>query len=190
VLDAVLAGESLGDTAAYRFPAAVWRHYERLRRFPAGLLVIGDALCSLNPVYAQGMSVAAMEAAALRRCLEAGRNDLPRRFFRAAAGLVAVPWQMAAGADSPEASGNAARRLQATFMNRMFAAATRDRTVAAQLARVLVLLDPPASLMRPTMLWRVMTKGSLTTPDQPHRPNGTNPLPPTREGDTNVGLRP
>jgi hypothetical protein len=45
-------------------------------------------------------------------------------------------------------------------MNRMFAAATRDGTVAAQLARVLVLLDPPASLMRPRMLWRVMTKGA------------------------------
>ncbi|RSM44926.1 2-polyprenyl-6-methoxyphenol hydroxylase-like oxidoreductase [Amycolatopsis balhimycina DSM 5908] len=159
VLDAVLAGESLGETAAYRFPAAVWRHYERLRRFPEGLLVIGDALCSLNPVYAQGMTAAGMEASALRRCLEEGRDDLPRRFFRAAARLVAVPWQLAAGADSPEASGNAVRQLQATFMNRMFTAATRDGTVAAQLVRVLVLLDPPTSLMRPTMLWRVMTKG-------------------------------
>src|SRR5262249_25751667 len=115
---------------------------------------------SLNPVYAQGMSVAAMQAAALRGCLEAGRNDLPRRFFRAAAAVVAVPWQMAAGGDSPQASGNAVRRLQATIMNRMFAAATRDGTVAAQVGGVLVLLDPPASLMRPTMLWRVMTKGA------------------------------
>jgi 2-polyprenyl-6-methoxyphenol hydroxylase-like FAD-dependent oxidoreductase len=164
VCDAVLAGESLGETTAYRFPAAVWRHYERLQRLPEGLLVIGDALCSLNPLNAQGLSVAAMEAAALGRCLGDGRDDLTPRFFRAAAAVVAVPWEMAAGADSPEASGNAVKRLQTTMMKRVMAAATRDGTVAAQLARVLVLQDPPTSLMRPRMLWRVMTKGAPVGP--------------------------
>ena len=63
VLDAVPAGESLRETAAYRFRP---RCGDAMR----------DALCSLNPVHAQGMSVAAMEAAALRRCLEAGPDDL------------------------------------------------------------------------------------------------------------------
>jgi hypothetical protein len=36
--------------------------------------------------------VTAMQAAALRRCLDDGRNDPPRRFFRAAAAVVAVHW--------------------------------------------------------------------------------------------------
>jgi hypothetical protein len=65
---------------------------------------------------------------------------------------------MAAGADSPEASGNAVKRLQATMMKRVMAATTRDGRVAAQLAWVLVLRDPPTSLMRPTVPWRVMIK--------------------------------
>jgi 2-polyprenyl-6-methoxyphenol hydroxylase-like FAD-dependent oxidoreductase len=160
VLEAVLAAESLGEITAYRFPTAVWRHYERLRRFPDGLLVTGDALCCLNPLYAQGLTVAAMEAAALRRCLASGERDLSRRFFRAAARVVSRPWQMAASADSSKPPRNAAARLQATAMNRVTTAAIRDGTVAAQLVRVLALLDPPAALMRPRVMWRVLTEGS------------------------------
>jgi hypothetical protein len=71
---------------------------------------------------------------------------------------------MAAGADSPEASGNAVKRLQATMMKRVMAATTRDGRVAAQLAWVLVLLDPPTSLMRPTVPWRVMIKDASVGP--------------------------
>jgi 2-polyprenyl-6-methoxyphenol hydroxylase-like FAD-dependent oxidoreductase len=160
VLQAVLEAESSGTIASYRFPTAVWRHYERLRRFPEGLLVTGDALSGLNPLNAQGLTVAAMEAAALRRCLASGRHDLSRRFFAAAARVVAGPWQMVASADSSKTSRNTAARLQATVMSRVTTAATRDGAVAAQLGRVMSLLDPPTSLMRPRVLWRVLRNGS------------------------------
>jgi 2-polyprenyl-6-methoxyphenol hydroxylase-like FAD-dependent oxidoreductase len=160
VLQAVLAAESLGTIASYRFPAAIWRHYERLDRFPEGLLVTGDALCSLSPLNAQGLTVAAMEAAALRRCLAAGRHDLSRRFFPAAARIVAGPWQMVASAESRKTSRTTTARLQAAVMSRVTTAATRDGAVAAQLGRVMALLDPPTSFMRPKVFWRVLRKGA------------------------------
>ena len=160
IIQAVLAAESLGAVASYRFPTSTWRHYERLRRFPEGLLVTGDALSCLNPLYAQGLTVAAMEAAALRRCLARGRHDLSRRFFAAAASVVAGPWQMTASGDLPEGSRTTAARLQAALMSRVTTAATRDGAVAVQLGRVIAMLDPPTSFMRPRVLWGVLKNGA------------------------------
>jgi len=76
-----------------------WRRYDKLRRLPDGLLVVGDANCSFNPIYGQGMTVAAMDALVLRDCLRGGAPDLSRRYFAAAAKGIGVAWQMAVGSD-------------------------------------------------------------------------------------------
>src|SRR3712207_2896431 len=91
----------LDEPRRFRFPASVRRRYERLARSPRGLLVTGDAICSFNPVYGQGMTVASLEALALRDVLRRGldRPSLAQEFWQACAPIVDVPWQIAAGGD-------------------------------------------------------------------------------------------
>lgn len=160
VYSALLAAEPLSDPQPHRYPASVWRRYEKLRGFPDGLLVFGDAICSFNPIYGQGMTVAAVEAEALHRCLSAGDDRLAERFFPAAAKAIGPVWQLNAGGDLalPEIPGR--RPLATRLINRYVARAQRvgatDLAVATAFIRVGGLLDPPAAILAPRILSRVL----------------------------------
>jgi 2-polyprenyl-6-methoxyphenol hydroxylase-like FAD-dependent oxidoreductase len=151
-----------------RFPRSARRRYERLRTFPEGLLVVGDAVSSFNPIYGQGMTVAAMEALVLRDAVAAGGPGLAQRFFRRAARLVDVAWDLAAGGDLvlPVVPGR--RPLRARVINgyvtRVSAAATVDAVVGRTFIRVANLLDPPSALVRPSVVARVLAAQHLVPP--------------------------
>jgi 2-polyprenyl-6-methoxyphenol hydroxylase-like FAD-dependent oxidoreductase len=104
VLASVVAGEPLDDVATHAFPASRRRRYERLARIPRGLVVLGDALSSFNPVYGQGMSVAALEAVALRQILTSGTGRVSQRYFKAARSIVDIVWE--ATSHSPRSQGS------------------------------------------------------------------------------------
>ncbi|WP_436495352.1 FAD-dependent oxidoreductase [Actinokineospora sp. HUAS TT18] len=160
--------EPLGDVVQHRFPANRRRRYEKVRRFPAGLLVFGDALCSFNPIYGQGMSVAALEAEALRECLRHGDRNLARRFFRAAAKPIGVAWRMAVGADLalPWVPGPRplSTRLVNAYVHRLLAAAEHDPVVAARFMRVSAFIEAPPKLMTPAIMARVFTRRAAPVP--------------------------
>ncbi|MEU4425710.1 FAD-dependent monooxygenase [Actinoplanes sp. NPDC024001] len=162
-LDLIKRAEPVSPVALHRYPSYIRRRYEQLVRFPDGLLVIGDALCSFSPVYGQGMTVAALQAVALRRSLAAGPAGLARRYFRAAAREIDPVWRMAIGADLalPEVPGrrSLAGRAMTAWVGRVQAAAARDAAVAEQFMRVTGLLDPPARLVHPALVRRVLSAG-------------------------------
>ncbi|MUL85550.1 MULTISPECIES: NAD(P)/FAD-dependent oxidoreductase [unclassified Mycolicibacterium] len=161
---ALRSAQPLGPVAKFRYPASVRRRYERMTRFPDGLLVFGDAICSFNPVYGQGMSVAALEALALRDCLARGADDLGRRFLRAAADVVNTAWQMASGADLalPQIPGPrpVSVRLSNWYTERVLTAAEGDPLVTEAFYRVMNLVDPPRRLLHPSIAARVAVGAS------------------------------
>lgn len=161
IAEIVGSATPLGPAVRMRYPASVRRRYERLRRFPRGYLVTGDALCSFNPTYGQGVTVAAMEAVLLQRLLAAGPAEgLARKFFAAAAKLVDIPWSMAAGADQRLLPANGRRplaeRLTGAYFERLYAAAAQDARVAHAFIRVMNLIDPPTRMFAPAVARRVL----------------------------------
>ena len=150
----------------YGFPESGYRHYARLEEFPKGLLPMGDAVCRFNPVYGQGMSVAAQEACALRRFLTArsGEPDpldgLAHAFLTEADALIATPWAQAAIPDfiHPDTRGERPANFEETLK---FAAAltklmARDPAIHKLVAEVQNLLKPRSVYFEPEIMQRVM----------------------------------
>ncbi|SDI19682.1 2-polyprenyl-6-methoxyphenol hydroxylase [Actinokineospora alba] len=160
MLSVVREADQLGEVVTHRFPAGQWRRYDKLRRFPAGLIVVGDAICSFNPLYGQGMTVAALQARTLADCLRGGDRDLARRFFRATAKPVGIAWDFATRADLalPEIAGprTTAVRISVALSEYYLRAAETDRRVSEQLFRISGFMDPPSKLFGPRMLLRAI----------------------------------
>ncbi len=162
ICEVVSRNEPLGEAVSARFPASVWRRYELLQRFPAGYLVFGDAICSFNPIYGQGMSVAALQAVELEKALASGNGDLPlaKTFFRRAAKVVEIPWSIAVGADLriPEAVGRRTAGIKFVnwYMSKLHKAAHTDAVAALAFHLVGNLLAPPPSIMHPRVAVRVL----------------------------------
>lgn len=163
IYNVIKNAEPLSDYATHKFPANLRRRYERLKRVPEGYVVVGDALCSFNPTYGQGMSSAALVVMALAGCLRETRNGLqglPGTFYRRAAKVIDTPWQMAAGGDFayPEVTGKKAPGTDTVnrYMVRVFAASTSDQHVCKKLVEVANLLAPPTALFAPRVVFGVL----------------------------------
>ncbi|NHX36667.1 MULTISPECIES: FAD-dependent oxidoreductase [Halolamina] len=145
----------------YPFPSNRRRRYEDLDDFPEGLVVTGDAIASFNPIYGQGMSVAALEAIQLHHLLASGNTDaISQRFFAAAADVVDIAWSMAVGADSEfEATSGptpTGAGLFNRYLNRLVRRAHTDEQLAEAYYRVVGMERPPTALLRPRTVWRTL----------------------------------
>ncbi|MCK9904039.1 FAD-dependent oxidoreductase [Frankia sp. Cpl3] len=174
----IQGAQPLDDPVRYRFRTSRWLRYDRLRPGADGFLAIGDALCAFNPLYAQGMTVAAQQALALRDCLQsaatgvsgaaglagAARLDgLARRYFAAAAGPTSRAWSIATDSDLryreiPGRRGLRTRVINA-YVPRVQAATRADPVLARALLRVVNLVEPSSTLLAPAVLARTVRFG-------------------------------
>ncbi|MCJ0873242.1 NAD(P)/FAD-dependent oxidoreductase [Streptomyces sp. AP-93] len=150
--------EAIDPVSVHRFPSGIRRHYQRLRRFPTGLLVIGDAICSINPVYGSGMAMAVAQAIELDDCLGRG-GPLAPRFFQAAHRTTRQSWRVAACGDYSINQGNRASHVLGACFRRTMAAAARDPAVATAVVQLIGLTASPRQLARPGILRRILVPG-------------------------------
>jgi 2-polyprenyl-6-methoxyphenol hydroxylase-like FAD-dependent oxidoreductase len=191
VAEVITSGEPLDDPVPFRYPASVRRRYERLDRFPAGLLAFGDSICSFNPIYGQGMTVASLEALALRDALRSGPSGLAPRFFAQAGRLVDVPWEIAVGTDlrfsHVDGRRTAKVRLVNRYLSRVHVASAVDPVVGTAFLRVVNLIDRPEKLLAPPVAARVLRANLLRASLQRRRspavaPAGGAPAPAATTG--------
>jgi 2-polyprenyl-6-methoxyphenol hydroxylase-like FAD-dependent oxidoreductase len=163
--EAVRDAKPVSEIALHRFPSNRRRHYERVSRMPDGLVVLGDAACSFNPVYAQGMATSALGASALESLLAeeggAARAGFSQRFQARLARITDSPWLLATGEDfrSDEAIGErpAFMPLLGWYTARVHQLTWRDPFAAKRFLEVMHLVRPPSALFHPRVALRALT---------------------------------
>jgi len=167
--------EPLSEIQTLRFPAARWTHFERLRRFPAGLLPVGDTVCSFDPVFGQGMSVAARGARLLAAHVARDpRAENPRPYLHALARIVAAPWLLTSSEDLRYEQVEGRRPLWLPWLQRythkVFRLTGKSAPDYDRLLRVLHLTAPPPLLFHPATLARLILGTGKVYPSRQLKP--------------------
>lgn len=164
VYEAMKDAEPLSDIVGYRRTLNIMRHYEKLPRLPEHFALVGDAVCGFNPIYGQGMTVAAMGAVLLRECLSAAGGSLDgigRTFQRKLAQQNETVWLMSTGEDfrHPSTEGKRpgfAGRLVQRYIDWVVECLPDDEPMAAKFLHVINLDQPPTALFQPSVLGGVI----------------------------------
>ena len=168
--DAVKDATPLSEIYSYRATENRWRCYEKLSRMPDGLIVLGDAVCAFNPVYAQGMTAAALSAFTLRECLADQRkrkrdgslSGFSVRFQKKLAKINSAPWMLATSEDFRVhgVTGGVPDRItrfMQWYVDRVVALSTESAVVRDGLLRVFNLLEGPQTLFHPQIVLRIIS---------------------------------
>lgn len=162
IYDAIKDAKPLTPISSYRGTENRLRHYDRLPRYPENLVIIGHAVCAFNPIYGQGMTVAALDAQMLDECLqkqhqrhpEGDLTGLARQFQQKLAKLHTIPWTFAISQDSryrgsTGAQPNLGTRLIIEYMELVLKALVDDAKVCQAFLEVLHMIEPPVILFHP-----------------------------------------
>ena len=168
--EALKGAEPISQPYGYRGTSSCWRHYEQLERWPERFVVLGDAFCGFNPIYGQGMSVAAMSAAALADHIRRSSNldGMARSTLRAISRITQGVWLLATSADlewpgtqGGMISNSPADRFGRWYVNKLLDATAFDKSVRLQFNAVSQLIKPTTALFAPGIFLRVMKQTFL-----------------------------
>jgi 2-polyprenyl-6-methoxyphenol hydroxylase-like FAD-dependent oxidoreductase len=174
IYEAIKDAKPLTEIWSFRKGENRLRHYDQLSRHIEGFLVFGDAVYALNPVYGQGMTVAALGAMEIDKCLREQQTTQPngdliglaKRFQKRLATVIAGPWQMATGEDrrwnvdeNIQPMDFPTRMIQ-NYIGKLLHVTLTNAKVAEAFFHVQHMIEPPTLFFRPDILWKVLTSRS------------------------------
>ncbi len=164
--EAIKNAKPISDISGYQRTSNHWRHYEKLSRFPDGLMIVGDAVCAFNPIYGQGMTVAALDALLLDKTLKANAvstSGLSLKFQRELGASLKTVWLMATGEDLryPETEGfkpDTMTRFMQKYMDQVAKLLPKDEAMTLAFIDVSNFRKPPTSLFSPRIVAKVIAE--------------------------------
>jgi 2-polyprenyl-6-methoxyphenol hydroxylase-like FAD-dependent oxidoreductase len=164
IYNAIQQAEPISPIKVHRGTENRLRHYDKLKRLPENFVALGDSVCAFNPVYGQGMTIAAMGALALDECLREQKNGLrgfSKLFQKRLTNVTAAPWMLATSEDyryreTEGGSPNLSTRFMHSYMDKVLKLATFDSEVREVLLQAFGMLVLPTALFRPKILKRVL----------------------------------
>ncbi|WP_440603727.1 NAD(P)/FAD-dependent oxidoreductase [Bacillus sp. GB_SG_008] len=159
--------EPLSDIRIHKIPYQVRRRFDLIRHVPEGFLVIGDAHCRFDPVFGQGISVAAMEALELERCLRENKHlekDFTYKFHKSISELIATPWEMTTTEAFRVSNIKGDRPLMQPFKQwytkKVYRLSAFNPEIYIRLVNVMNLIRSPLHLFHPKVLFAIfMSRG-------------------------------
>ncbi|OHX48525.1 FAD-dependent oxidoreductase [Cytobacillus oceanisediminis] len=156
---------ALSSTSTYRVPNITWRRFDKVNNFPNGLLMIGDTICRIDPFFGQGMSIAVMEALALKELLtnETYTNQkMIETFHQQAVKIISPIWNMVITEDFryPETIGKkpAGLSIQQWYAKNIFLLSSENKDIYNSFIKVMHLLRPTSTLMHPRIIKSVLKR--------------------------------
>lgn len=173
IYEAIKHAKPLSPVYSYRQGKNRWRHYEKLSKFPKGLIAMGDSVCAFNPFYGQGMTVAALSALALDQflCQQFQRSQgksisgFTKRFQKQLANISKAPWLMSKRQDLcwPTTTGGTLTpidRLLQSYSEQLLRLGTENSDVHQTLLKVVNMVEPTSIVFQPSILGQVLVKVS------------------------------
>ena len=167
VEEAIKTAEPISPIMCFRNAANRSRHCERLSRWPDNFVALGDAVCSFNPVYGQGMTVAAMGAITLDYCLREqdskSLQGMAQKFQKRLAKVNTISWELATGEDyryrtTEGDKPNFTTKLMHAYMEQVLPLTNYNIFVRLTLLRVFHLLRSPLALLHPRIMILVIAQ--------------------------------
>lgn len=164
IYNAIKDAQPLTPIYSYRGTENRIRHYDRLSRYPENFVVVGHAACAFNPIYGQGMTVAALSAQILDECLkqrqphpDGNLKGLSRQVQQKLADVHSVAWMFATNQDyrylgSEGGKPSLVTKLIIQYMDQVLKLSTKDANVCQTFLEVAHMLKPPTALFHPSIV--------------------------------------